>query len=98
MFGGTDFPEAFAGLAVIPYKAGDRREEFQFELIIPRGCPDSVFRRPLGFRGWEIKTSGRLRAMQPNSDVFVDSNQIIGGRTRTAISQRSPGRRNVSIP
>ena len=37
------------------------------------------------------------------SYVFVDSNQITGGRIRTAISPRSPGRRNefktpLSIP
>jgi hypothetical protein len=36
-------------------------------------------------------------AIQPCSYVYVDSNQITGGRIRTAISPRSPGRRNALL-
>ena len=51
MFGGTDFPYAFAGFAVVPLRGGDRREDLQFELIIAGGCSDSTHRRPIGYRG-----------------------------------------------
>ena len=70
-------------------------EDLGFEPILFEGCPDSAYRRPSGYRGWIIETRGRLEAIKPNPDVFVNASQSTGGRIRTARSQRSPGRRNV---
>ena len=51
MFGGADFPYAFAGITVVPLRGGDRREDLPFERIIAGGCSDSAYRRPTGYRG-----------------------------------------------
>ena len=51
VFGGADFPYAFAGITVVPLRGGDRREDLPFERKTPGGCSDSAYRRPPEYRG-----------------------------------------------
>src|ERR1035437_9408618 len=76
------FRRPLKGLTVVPLRGGDRREDLPFERKTPGGCSDSSYRRPPGFRGCESKR-GDDRCAKGNkhcSYVFVDSNQITGGR------------------
>src|ERR1039458_984475 len=106
MCGGTDFPSALRSSTVVPLRGGDRREDLPFERIIPGGLSDSSYCRPPGYRGCESKR-GDDRCAQGNkhgSYVFVGSNQVTGGRIRTANTrkprppQRSRERSPFSIP
>src|ERR1017187_6386182 len=80
------------GLTVVPLRGGDRREDPPFERIIPGGCSDSAYRRPPGYRGCGSKR-GDARCAQGNkhcSYVFVDSNQIMGGRNTHGKHPQAP--------
>src|ERR1035438_7740969 len=95
MCGGTDFPQALESLTVVPLRGGDRREDVPFERIAPGGVRIAPIADPSDSEV-ENRNEWTLDApLKPCSYVFVDSNQIIGGRIRTAISPRSPGRRNA---
>src|SRR4051794_26939509 len=68
------------GLTVIQLYAWHRRRDFRFESIIPVG-PSRI--APIAapqIQRVAIETSGRSRAIQPGSYVFVDPAQTIGGR------------------
>src|SRR5450759_5058655 len=89
MCGGTDFPQALKSLTVVPLRGGDRREDLQFELIIPGGVRIALIAAP---SDTEVENPTRGRSMCPRhkhcSYVFVDSSQITGGRIRTAITRK----------
>ena len=84
------------GFTVVPYAEETGGKIFRSNGKHPGDVRIALIADPLDSEVGNLNEGTLDVAIQPCSYVFVDSNQITGGRIRTAISPRSPGRRNAS--